>query len=113
MNTIFLPIKTKPGLNAREHWWERSRRAKSERQAAKLAFGATLRHGTLLPCTITLVRLSAATMDDDNLPGAFKAIRDGIADALGVKDNNPAVTWRYDQRKCKRGEFGIVIEVAK
>lgn len=113
MNTIFLPIKTKPGLNAREHWRARASRTKSEREAAHLAFKATMRHGSALPCTITLVRLSAATMDDDNLPGAFKAIRDGIADALGVKDNNPAVTWRYDQRKCKHGEFGIIIEVAK
>lgn len=49
---------------------------------------------------VTMVRIGPSTLDvGDNLPGAFKPVRDGIADALGSDDRNPLIEWRYDQRK--------------
>ena len=70
----FLPIKTVTGLNAREHHMTRHRRVKSERNVTALVVKPFP-----TPCVVRLIRLSTALADDDNLPGACKAIRDEIA----------------------------------
>lgn len=106
---ILLPIKTVAGLNAREHWRKRSERVRRERMCAKLLVKHAERPE--LPVRVTMTRLSAGTLDDDNLQGACKAIRDGIADAYGVADNDPRIRWEYDQERCKRGEFGVLVEL--
>lgn len=53
------------------------------------------------PISVLMVRVSPGTLDDDNIRGAFKAIRDGIADAVGSDDRNPLIVWEYGQRKGK------------
>lgn len=107
---LTLPIKTVGGLNAREHWRKRARRVKAERTAACLAVRSRLGSDPR-PCVVTLTRLSAGTLDDDNLQGAGKAIRDGIADAMGIADNDRGVSWQYQQEKCPRGTFGVRIRI--
>lgn len=64
----------------------------------------------MLPARILLVRLSAGTLDDDNLRPALKSVRDGIADRLGIADNDPRVTWDYAQERCKRGQTAVRVE---
>ncbi len=66
-----------------------------------------------LPCEVHLTRLApSGGLDFDNLVSSGKAVRDGVADALGVKDNDRRVTWHYDQRPSgKRGVWGVVIEI--
>lgn len=110
MIAIELPIKTVAGLNAREHFRVRAKRVRNERGTAHLSVKHK-RGKPELPVVVTMVRLSAGSLDDDNLQGAFKAIRDGVADAYGVPDNDPLIAWRYSQERCKRGEFGVRIEV--
>lgn len=56
-----------------------------------------------LPVVVTLIRIAARALDDDNLAYSFKAVRDGVADGLGVRDNDPRVTWRYAQAKPAKG----------
>lgn len=107
MISFTIPIKTVAGLNAREHHFARSRRVKAERRAAAMLTPA----GISLPCVVTLTRLSAGELDSDNLMGAGKGIRDGIADKLGINDNDPLCQWRYAQERCARGEFGIRVEI--
>lgn len=107
---IELPIKTVAGLNAREHWRTRAARVKRERTAACLGV-RSLQHRPALPVVVTLIRLSAGTLDDDNLQGAAKAIRDGVADAYGIADNDQRIQWRYSQERCARGSFGVRIYV--
>jgi hypothetical protein len=61
---------------------------------------------------VEFTRLSTATCDDDNLPSAFKAVRDGIAEALGIDDGSDRYVWSYGQRRIKRGEvpgFEVVL----
>lgn len=96
MNTT-LPIKTVSEANVREHWAQRARRAKWQRRDAYMA---TPRH--TLPCTVTLTRIAPRTLDDDNLRAALKAVRDGVADRLGVGDRDPRVVWEYGQEKADR-----------
>lgn len=47
-------------------------------------------------------------LDDDNLRSALKAVRDGIAEKLGIDDRDPRVEWRYGQRK---GMVGVDVEL--
>lgn len=105
MIEFLIPVKTVAGLNAREHWRIRAARVSKERSTASMLTP----QGVVLPCTVRMIRRSAGTLDDDNLQGACKAIRDGIADKIGVADNDQRIVWEYAQEKCKRGEFGVKV----
>lgn len=54
---------------------------------------------------VELVRIGPGKPDDDNVVGAFKGIRDGIARAFGVDDGDPRWRWEYDQAR-DGGEAG-------
>lgn len=106
---IPIPVKTGNGLNNRGNWRVAAARAKRERETACMLTPKTL--AERLPVVVTMTRKSAGVLDDDNLQGSLKHIRDGIADAFGVPDNDPRITWRYAQQKCKRGDFGVGVEI--
>ena len=63
---------------------------------------------------ITLRRVGARKMDDDNLAAALKPVRDGVADALHTDDVDPRLTWVYEQRTppSAGGETKVEIEIA-
>ena len=107
---LTLPLQTKNPTNNRQHWRVVWKRSKGERGTACMLVRAKL-NGTALPACVRHTRISAGTLDDDNLRGALKAVRDGVADALGVADNDPRLTFVYGQGKCKRGEFGVRVEI--
>ena len=105
------------------NWWasglsrgarmKRARVGKDERQNAKvLALALLKRKRPLAPIVVSLTRISPGTLDDDNLAGGFKHIRDGISDALGI-DDCPAsgIEWQYWQEKVK-GEYAMSIAIA-
>lgn len=103
--------------NLREHWSARAKRAKKHREGAVWLtwhhVGLTLAadviaHGG----TVHLTRYAPRRLDDDNLAGALKATRDGIAAALGVDDGDERVQWRYAQGRCKSGEQRVVVTIA-
>lgn len=106
MTVLMLPLKTVSESNMREHWAAKASRVKRQRQVARVMTKASA-----LPATVTLTRYSAGTLDDDNLRGALKAVRDGIADAFGVPDNDPRIRFAYAQAKAKRGEFGVQVRI--
>ena len=104
---ICVPIRTVPGLNAREHFAVRSKRVRKEREAvAWMLRNAQRPH---IPCSVILTRVApSAGVDDDNLVGALKGVRDQVAEWLGVDDKHRTqVRYRYAQ--C-RGEWGVRIE---
>lgn len=50
--------------------------------------------------TVTLTRYSPGHLDDDNLRGAMKHVRDAVAIELGVpNDDDPRWTWVYMQSR--------------
>jgi len=107
---VTLPLRTKGPNGGHEHWRTVHRRRKAERSDAAVCCRALcLRVG--LPAVVTLVRQSSGTLDDDNLRGALKGIRDGVADAFGVPDNDPGLCWEYGQERAPRGVYGVRIEV--
>lgn len=101
------PLRTVSGMNVREHWRVRSKRVRQERLATSLAI-AKLK--APVPCVITLTRLSPGKLDDDNLRGAMKAVRDSVAAHIGIDDGDHRIQWEYAQEKAK--SFGVRIEVA-
>jgi hypothetical protein len=100
------------GPNAREHWAETARRRKIERAAAY----HRARHARVRPllegeiATITMTR-TGRRMDDDNLAAAFKAVRDGIADALEIDDGDERLSWVPRQERAWSERQGLEIEV--
>lgn len=86
-----------------------ARRKAQERRLGMLAVSGNRDAVPVLPVTVTIVRIAPRALDDDNLAYAAKAIRDGVADALGVRDNDPRVSWRYAQEKPARGAAPAVI----
>lgn len=105
-----VPIRTAPGLNVREHWHIRAERVAKERLAVAVTFPRAARG--LLPCVVTMVRHSPGTLDDDNLQGALKGIRDEIATQLGCDDRDPRVRFLYEQAKGKHGVLVLLEKAA-
>lgn len=103
-----IPIRVR-SLNTREHPQVKARRVAHERGVTRLAmFAPCAQYRTRPPeqLTITLTRVGPRRMDDDNSCGALKAVRDGVADALGIEDGDPRLTWEYRQ---ETGAFGVRI----
>ena len=110
MISVTLPIRTVSTLNEREHWRKRAARAAEHRALARMLCTGPVR-GLPLPLQVTLTRVAPRALDDDNAQGALKSVRDGIADALGVDDRSPQVTWAYRQRRGAVREYGVEISV--
>lgn len=96
---VIINIKTKGGMNAREHFGARAKRVKFERQQTRWMLNSIKRPA--LPCSVLLTRVSwSSGLDDDNLASALKSVRDEIAAWLGVDDRDRAtVRYRYAQRR--------------
>jgi hypothetical protein len=115
---VVLPLRTKNPLNMQ---WGNSRvaaimrtaRRRDERKITRALVAAALnRRGLggleLVPCVVTLTRVSAGKMDDDGIAASCKGIRDGIADALGIDDGDrKRLRFAYDQRKGPRGFHAV------
>ena len=113
--TITLPIRTVSEANQREHHMVKWRRAKAQRAmvgwAAKAScdeLGGLLEKYRSLVVTLTRIAPSAG-LDDDNLRGALKAVRDGVADAFGLDDRDGRIRWGYEQQRGK--EYGVRIDM--
>lgn len=104
-------LRTVPGDNAREHWAVKAARAKEHRLlvAAALRMTECARLDRTHGLRVTFIRRGPRRLDDDNLAGSFKHLRDGIAAVFGVDDGKPFWAWVYRQEKGKHGAE-IVIE---
>lgn len=98
--TVVVPVATKGTLNSREHWAARDRRVKGERYTVRVwlcRLGSRPPAGLGGRVAITLTRVNGGKMDDDNLRGALKGVRDEVADWLALDDGDPLLDWRYAQ----------------
>jgi hypothetical protein len=102
--TTTFALETETESNAKGHWRPKAERAKKQREASffhthaiAMNLRTRLKSGALQRIAVTLTRISPRELDDDNLASALKHVRDGVADALGVDDRDPRVTWRTAQ----------------
>lgn len=103
--TVTIPLRLDSMANLRLHWAMRHKVVRKHRQAMIVVPSHPL------PCAVRLTRIAPRKLDDDNLVAAFKGCRDGIADRLGVKDNDPRVTWRYAQETGGKGVYAMRIDM--
>jgi hypothetical protein len=108
--TVTLPITTQTESNTAGHWAGKAKRAKAQRAEVRRWLAPAqplLRHS--LPLRVTMTRgYRSRPMDSDNLPTAFKHIRDEIADICGVDDGGDQIEWCVDQVK---GRTGVKIRI--
>jgi hypothetical protein len=93
--------------NRREHWAARHRRGKREAEALGMAWAAAgfAPWRCPWPVRVTWTRIGGKPLDTDNLTMAFKALRDALAERLGVDDGDTTrIRWRYRQRP---GPFAV------
>jgi len=99
--------------NKWDHWSKKRKRRISQSGIVRVALKSNGVNVTL-PCLIRLIRFGARKLDDDNLPGALKFVRDAVADWLipgllpGRADGDPRLKWEYEQIA---GEPGVRIEI--
>jgi hypothetical protein len=106
-----LPLRIISEANARDHWFKTAERKRQHRRTALLMLRASPRPDTDETITITLTRIAPRVLDDDNLASGFKAVRDGVADWLGINDGSPRLAWRYAQRKGATGIYAAEVQV--
>ena len=108
--TVTYRMRLKSESNMRDsHWSQRYRRRKACRDLGFWLVKMQSWMAAPAALKVTLTRVAPSTgLDDDNLRGAFKSVRDGIADKLMRKDNDPDIEWCYSQ---SRGDWGIEITI--
>ncbi len=116
--TVTLPIRVVNTSNRREHWATRAKRTKAHRDGVKLALGAEWRRVGLRAfakgtyrVVVTLARIAPRFFDDDGVVTSLKAVRDGVADALGINDNDPRVSWQYAQKRGPARFYAVEVTV--
>lgn len=102
-------LRTKGGMNSREHHQVRARRVRMERQMVAAYVNGQPKPQT--PLLVTLTRIAPSSgLDDDNLASALKSVRDQVAAWLGVDDKlRDVVRYQYRQQK---GPWAVGIEWA-
>jgi hypothetical protein len=105
-------LRTVNEKNQRGHWGKKAKRTAVQRLAAKQAILTKCFVNKNFPQTITLIRIAPRRLDNgDNIAMALSAVRDGVAEALGINDGDESVfAWRYDQRSGSRPrQYGVEI----
>lgn len=111
-----IPVHTVSEANRREHWAAKARRVAEHRAAAVMLTNQAVRaakvpRATMLPLTVCLTRVAPRALDDDNLRGALKAVRDGIADAFGLDDRSPLIMWCYHQQRGAPKAYSVEVDL--
>lgn len=118
---IEIPMRLPSVSNLREHWRAKACRTRAQRATVRVIVLTELgRSWNPMPLArpsdrvcVSLCRVSPRALDDDNLRGALKACRDGIADVLGVNDRDPRIEWKYAQERGKPKEHKVVVIVER
>ena len=95
---IVVYTRTK-GPNSREHWRVKAKRVAAERTCTSYALMGEKKPP--IPCSVRLTRIGRGLLDDDNLVGSMKGVRDEIAKWLGVDDrHSETVRYVYAQKRA-------------
>ena len=56
---------------------------------------------------VTITRIAPRFFDDDNFISSCKPLRDGISDAFSLKDNDPRISFSYEQAHGKPRQYAV------
>lgn len=108
-----IPIHLPSLANTRLNWRAMASLKKKQKLATYMYLAEQLIDGVKLPpmpLLVTITRVGPRKLDDDNLSGACKYVRDQIATAIGVDDGSDLYTWRYEQRI---GKYAVEVEITE
>lgn len=90
-------------------------RKNAVKATVRAALGLVPTFGWRFPVRVDLHRAGKRLLDDDNLAFAFKAVRDVVAEFVGIDDGNTKlVRWGYSQERVRQAEHqGIRITIAE
>lgn len=115
--------------NRRDHHYAKARRVKAQRTAARsaliratgtsptgiaqgrLRWSGWEHLGKPAFLVVTIARVAPRKLDSDNLASSAKAVRDGVADWLGLDDGDERLDWQYEQRRGEPGEYAVEIRL--
>lgn len=100
--------------NVQDHWAVKMKKVKKQRNGINNIL-RTSGFVPILPATITLCRIAPRELDDgDNIGMAFKAMKDGITDWIGLtNDNDHRLTWKYDQQSGAARYYAVRVTVQR
>jgi hypothetical protein len=64
-----------------------------------------------LSVIVEMTRIAPRAFDGDNWQAACKPIRDGVADAFGLRDDAMNLFWGYEQRRGGVKEYAVQIAI--
>lgn len=102
------PKELTPNARRRNHWRVTQRHAKQYRADCAWIVKANRARGTLL--SVTFRPPDKRRRDDDGMIGAFKAGRDGVADALGCDDHGFRPSYHFID-PVKNGS--VIVEIGE
>lgn len=107
-----IPIRLPSLLNTRKSWRAMLSLKNKQKRATAVCIRKAQETARLprVPLLVTITRVGPRKLDDDNLAGAAKYVRDEIARAVGVDDGSTLYTWRYEQRV---GKYGVEVEITE
>jgi hypothetical protein len=108
-HTFTIPIRLMSEANRREHWAAKARRTKDQRAHVTLMLRTTI--ARIDPAdvhVVSITRVAPRMLDDDNATRSAKAVRDAIAEWLGVNDGDRRILWRVSQ---ERGPYAVTIRI--
>ena len=100
--------------NTREHWGKKFKRKKEQQDALRAAWkkaAKKLPRPVAVPCVVRFTRIGPQKLDDDNLSGGFKGLRDSVANELGIDDGSELVRWEYAQCAVGKRIYSVRVEV--
>ena len=105
------------GTYSNQHWRAKSSRHKQQKAIVKITLRELFIYANKA-ITVRLIRISSRMLDcEDNLPYAFKWVKDSIADVLkpglrpGMADGSKLIKWEYAQEKGKPKEKAMRVEI--
>ena len=104
---VEVPTRLVSEANTRTHWRAKAKRVASQRLITKAVLSGVPRPA--LPVAVLLTRVAPGELDDDNLSGACKAVRDEVAAWLGIDDRDPRVFFVYEQTSRAPRTYGVSI----
>ena len=109
---VMLPLRTVSGANVREHWAAKAKRAKLHRFTARVMLCLDKKWcAKQNQFAVKITRIAPKKLDSDNLAISSKAIRDGIADAIGIDDGSDKYTWSYAQESGPPKHYAVRVEL--
>ena len=106
-----IPIKLPSLLNLRMSWRAMKQLKTAQKEATAICMMKAKETETVppMPVTVVITRNGPRALDDDNLTGACKYVRDTIADILGIDDGSDEYTWVCKQRI---GRYGVDVDIS-